>query len=256
MQAPSSGGRSASHGRRSAAATAASSSSPTIHVRRSARPLARGEVAERGIDQRVGDAGVLDLVAQLGPDEPGVQGHDDRAEERGGEAQLDDLGPVRRQRRDPGLGPDAGGGQHGGEAGRAVGDLGVGPRAAVPPERHPRAPQPLATVGEVAEHHAGRRPAHDARPGDRRAFGQAEPGEGDVLGDLVEDHRRRAGRSRSSSSAMPTTLAMIRTPSSRSIMADVVRHLAGEPGVEDLVDPGERVDGAVAGRRLPAELRR
>ena len=107
-------------------------------------------------------------------------------------------------------------------------------------------------MGEVAEHHAGRRPAHDAGPGDRRASRQTEPGEGDVLGDLVEDHRdaltdlQLVVRDADDVGDDPHALVEVDH-------GDVVGHLAGEPGVEHLVDPGERVDGAVAGRGLPAQ---
>ena len=46
------------------------------------------------MDERVGHAGVVDLEAQLGGDEPRVQRHDDGTEEGGGEAGLDDVGLV------------------------------------------------------------------------------------------------------------------------------------------------------------------
>ena len=107
------------------------------------------------MDQRVGHAGVLDLEAQVGGDEPWVQRYDDGAEEARGEAGLDDLWLVGRQHCHAGAFADARTGQDAGDAGRAVGELGVRPSPAVPGERHPAAPQHRPTVRQVAHHHCG-----------------------------------------------------------------------------------------------------
>ena len=105
------------------------------------------------MDQRVGHAGVLDLEAQLGGDEPWVQRHDDGTEEGGGEAGLDDVGLVGRQHRQPAGLTDTRSSQRSGDASCAVGELAVRPRPAVPGERHPAGPQPGPAVRQVAHHH-------------------------------------------------------------------------------------------------------
>ena len=111
------------------------------------------EVRQRRVDEGVGDAGVVDLEGQIGGHEADVQRHHHGAEQRRGEARLDHVGVIGRQDRQSRSLPDVGVGQHGREPCRAVGQLGVGARPAVPGERDPPAPQVLGPVGEIADDH-------------------------------------------------------------------------------------------------------
>ncbi len=153
MHGPSDGGRGAFHERGSAAVTARVELWADRPRRRGAQPARLGQRREVGVDERVGHAGVVDLETQVGGDEPRVERYDDGAEQRGGEARLDDLRLVRRQHRQAGAFSDAGGSEETGRTGRAVGELAVRPSSAVPGERHPAAPQHRPTVSQVANHH-------------------------------------------------------------------------------------------------------